>query len=88
MSMKNSISAQRDHFSGQPIFSDMLLARRFVSHGIQAAWHTGYAERGASMLEGVRGDFAVGMKLQNGKVFWLWIVLLFAACAIGSTETP
>ena len=69
MSMENLKAAQRDLFSGQPIFSDMLLASKFVSHGIQAAWHTGYAGRGASMLEGVRGDFAVGMKLQNGNVF-------------------
>ena len=57
------------HFSGMPVFTDPSVARVAATLGIPDAWKTAYANKGPSMLEGVRGNFAVGLRLQDSNVF-------------------
>lgn len=69
MTMKNTSPVPVDFFSGQPVFSDPSIKARADSHGVPVAWRAGFAEKGTSMLEEVRGDFAIGMQLENGSAF-------------------
>ncbi|MBK8895008.1 MAG: asparagine synthase, partial [Propionivibrio sp.] len=69
MTMENIAAGKSDLFSGLPKFSDHSMNGNVINGSVPAAWRAGFAEKGASLLEGVRGDFAVGMRLQNGNVF-------------------
>lgn len=69
MTMRQVLTEQQDLFSGTPMFSDRAIADQALKRGITTAWHAGFAAKGVRLLDEVRGDFAVGMQLEDGKVF-------------------
>ena len=58
-----------DFFSGQPIFPNSTFSDKDIRDGAPTEWRRHFAEKGVGMLENIRGDFAVGMHLQNGSIF-------------------
>lgn len=58
-----------DVFTGHPVFSDPLISGISKRDGVSAAWKTGLSKTGPSFLEGVKGDFAAGIRDLNGDVF-------------------
>ena len=63
------MTIERDFFSGQPVFPEASAEAGKPGINIASAWRAGFAQKGPGMLENVRGDFAVGMQLQNGDAF-------------------
>ncbi|MBU1363430.1 MAG: asparagine synthase C-terminal domain-containing protein [Gammaproteobacteria bacterium] len=69
MNMERTTLINSEFFSGRPSFQDASIAECVGSQGVLAAWHAGFSREGARMLDGVQGDFAVGLHLEDGKVF-------------------
>lgn len=60
---------QQDLCSGIPLFADAALASQARNQGPAAAWRAGFSQKGVRVLDDVRGDFAVGIRLENGTTF-------------------
>lgn len=69
MNMERTTSNRGNFSAGRPIFKSSALSSCAASQGALAAWHTGFSEFGPKVLDFVQGDFAVGMHLENGKIF-------------------
>lgn len=54
---------------GQPVFSEGSHATALSGSGAEAAWRAAFAQNGPRCAEGVRGDFAVGLRTDDGRVF-------------------
>lgn len=54
---------------GQPRFDDGALAALATREGHEAAWHAAFSQDGARCARRVSGDFAVGLRWADGRVF-------------------
>lgn len=69
MTMNKALTEQQDLYLGIPLFADAEIARQASSQGIPAAWRAAFARQGPRMLDKIRGDFAVGIRLDNDTTF-------------------
>lgn len=54
---------------GSPRFDDPALAAQAAAEGAPAAWRAAFLARGAAAPAGVSGDFAIGLRADDGQVF-------------------
>ncbi|HVR52332.1 MAG TPA: asparagine synthase-related protein [Pseudorhodoferax sp.] len=54
---------------GHPVFSEGSHATALSGSGAEAAWRAAFAQHGPGCAERVRGDFAVGLRTDDGRVF-------------------
>ena len=62
-------SASPELSLGRPLFNDPALAATAAGEGVAAAWRQAFARSGTSAPAAVGGDFAVALRLPDGRIF-------------------
>lgn len=81
-------NSQIDLVVGHPRFVDPDLAAEAAGKGCAAAWKKGFASKGADFLADVRGDFAVGIRLESGDTLLAvdrFAIRSLCYCVVGDT---